>query len=111
MFDVIASLLSSIIFKNLLYLNLAPYLFNSEESAYLFAFACTEDSTAVPLGAKLLLKYIFESISRNKYFKSRISGTIPATLYFLSFDLMFCFTKLGKKSPNLGLILTKTFPY
>ena len=64
MFDVIASLLSSIIFKNLLYLNLAPYLFNSEESAYFVVFACTEDSTVVPLGAKLLLKYIFESISR-----------------------------------------------
>ena len=55
MLEVIASLLSSIIFKNLLYLNLAPYLFNSEESAYFVVLVLTEFSTTVPLGVKLLL--------------------------------------------------------
>ena len=33
-FDVTEASLSSIVFKNLLYLNLAPYLFNSVDSAY-----------------------------------------------------------------------------
>ena len=46
-----------------------------------------------------------------KYFKSKISGTIPEIAYFLSFNLMFSLIRLGEKSPNLGLILIKTFPY
>ena len=47
----------------------------------------------------------------NRYFRSKISGTIPATAYFLSFNLILSLIKLGKKSPNFGLILIKTLPY
>ena len=43
--------------------------------------------------------------------ESRISGTIPATAYFFNLNLMFSLIKFGKKSPVLGFILIKTFPY
>ena len=45
------------------------------------------------------------------YFKSKISGIIPATAYFFNLSFIFSFTRFGKKSPNLGLMLIKTFPY
>ena len=54
---------------------------------------------------------MLELISTNKYFKSNISGTIPDIAYFFNFNLMFSLMRLGKKSPNLGLILIKTLPY
>ena len=53
--DVIDSLLWSIIFKNLLYLNLAPYLFISEDSAYLVALVETTEETYAEDGARLEL--------------------------------------------------------
>ena len=46
----------------------------------------------------------------NKYFKSSISGTIPATEYFFKSLFIFCFTKFGTKSPFRGFILIKTLP-
>ena len=55
MFDVTASWLSSITFKNLLYLNLAPYLFNSVEFAYLDALVVTIVETSAAEGAKFVL--------------------------------------------------------
>ena len=36
---------------------------------------------------------------------------IPATAYFFKSLLMFCLIKFGTKSPFLGFILIKTFPY
>ena len=110
-FDVIASWLSSTIFKNLLYLNLAPYLFSSVDSAYLLVFVCTVEETNAGDCALLVLKYTFESTSIYRYFKSSISGTIPATANFFNLLFIFCFIRLGRKSPVLGLILIKTFPY
>ena len=47
--------LSSIIFKNLLYLNLAPYLFNSVELAYFDTLFCTVDDTWAEERAKFVL--------------------------------------------------------
>ena len=64
MFDVIASWLSSTIFKNLLYLNLAPYLLSSVDSAYLLALFWIILETDSADFARLELKYIFESDSR-----------------------------------------------
>jgi hypothetical protein len=55
MFDVIASLLSSIIFRNLLYLNLAPNLLSSVESEYAFIFEDTIDFIEFADGARLVL--------------------------------------------------------
>jgi len=42
------------IFKNLLYLNLAPYLFNSVDSAYLFAFVWITLETYAEFGARFV---------------------------------------------------------
>ena len=55
MFDVIDSWLSSIIFKNLLYLNLAPNLFNSVESAYALIFEKIILLTKLEDGARFVL--------------------------------------------------------
>ena len=54
-FDVTDSWLSSTVFKNLLYLNLAPYLFNSLDSEYFVTLFWTSDDTNVDDGAKLVL--------------------------------------------------------
>jgi len=43
--------------------------------------------------------------------RSKISGTTPATAYFFNFNLIFSLIRFGKKSPNFGFILMKTFPY
>ena len=54
-FDVTDSWLSSTVFKNLLYLNLAPYLFNSLDSEYFVTLFWTSDDTNVADGARLVL--------------------------------------------------------
>ena len=53
--EVTESWLWSITLRNLLYLNLAPYLFNSEDSAYFVTSLCTFVDTNDALGAKLVL--------------------------------------------------------
>ena len=52
--EVTDSWLSSIVFKNLLYLNLAPYLFNSLDSDYFVTLFWTMLETNSELGARLV---------------------------------------------------------